>query len=66
MFGDGEHGQEGVGEHRQDRPAPPRFPAPDLMLIEPTQAFAGLEVLLSRPLAPGDGDQAAQRPDVAS
>jgi len=33
-LGDGEHGEEGM---RQNRPAPPRFPATDQMLVQAAQ-----------------------------
>ena len=39
-------------------------PGADLVLIEPGQALAGLEVLLGGPSDPGDLDQGGQR-DVA-
>jgi hypothetical protein len=40
-FGGGDHRQEGVGEHRQQRPAPPRGPAADLVLVQAGQPLAG-------------------------
>lgn len=48
-FGGGEHGEEGVGEHRQDCPAVPGGPASDLVLIEPGEAFAGLKRFFDGP-----------------
>ena len=53
-FGGGGHGQEGVGEHGQGGPAVPGGPAPDLVLIQPGQAFGGLEGFLDAPALSGD------------
>jgi hypothetical protein len=38
-----------------------RRPAPDLVLIEAAQAFAGLKAFFDGPSPPGHGDQHAQR-----
>jgi hypothetical protein len=48
-FGDREHDEEGQREHGQGGPPIPRAPAADLMLIQATQALAGLERLLNPP-----------------
>ena len=59
-FGGGGHGQEGMGEHGQGGPAVPGGPAPDLVLVEPGQAFGGLEGFLDAPALPGDGTRACR------
>ena len=59
-FGGGGHGQEGVGEHGQGGPAVPGGPAPDLVLVQPGEAFGGLEGFLDAPALPGDGDKGVQ------
>ncbi len=59
-FGGGGHGQEGVGEHGQGGPAVPGGPAPDLVLIEPGEAFGGLEGFLDAPALPCDRDEGVQ------
>jgi hypothetical protein len=51
VLGEGRHHQEGVGEHRQRGPAVPGAPAADLVLVQATQALAGLEALLDAPAA---------------
>jgi len=51
-FGGREHGEQGVGEHRDQGPAAPGGPAADLVLIEPGQALTGLEGFLDAPAAP--------------
>jgi hypothetical protein len=45
VFGHGRHHQEGVGEHGKGGPAVPGAPAADLVLVQATQALAGLEAL---------------------
>ena len=59
MFARGEDGEQAVGEHRQQRPAPPGQPAADLVPIQAGQALAALKGLLDRP-ASGDRDQLGQ------
>jgi di/tricarboxylate transporter len=46
LAGFGDPVVQGVGDHREQGPVPPGGPAPDLMLVEPGQALAGLEGLL--------------------
>ena len=60
-FDGGGHGQEGVSEHGQGGPAVPGRPAADLVLIEPDQAFGGLEGFLDAPALASHGHQGAQR-----
>ena len=60
----GDHGEQGVRQHREQSPAPPGGPAADLVLIEPGQAFAGLEGFLDGPPAAGDADQLTQRDEL--
>ena len=48
-FGGSCDGQEGAGEHGEGDPPVPGGPAADLVLVQAGEAFAGLEVLLSRP-----------------
>jgi hypothetical protein len=57
----GDDREQGVGDHGEQGPAPPGGQAPDLMLIEPSQALDGLERLLHRPAPAGDADQFPQR-----
>ena len=64
MLGGGGDGEEGQGEHGQGGPPVPGVPAADLVLIQPGQSLAGLEILLRGPADPGDLDQGGQR-DVA-
>jgi len=45
----GGDGEESQGEHGQGGPPVPGVPAADLMLIQPGQSFAGLEILFSQP-----------------
>ena len=47
---DGEHG---MGERGEQGPASPGGLAADLVVVEPGEAFAGLEGLLHRPAAGG-------------
>ena len=61
MLGGGGDGEEGQGEHGQGGPPVPGVPAADLMLIQPGQALASLEILLRGPADPGDLDQDGQR-----
>ena len=42
-------------------PPVPGVPAADLMLVQPGQSLAGLEILLRGPAGPGDLDQDGQR-----
>src|SRR5205823_14672998 len=44
----------------------PGGPPADLVLVQPGQAFAGLEGLLDGPPSSGDGDQGAQRDRVGA
>ena len=60
-FGGGGHGQEGVGEHGQGGPAVPGGPAADLVLVQPGEAFGGLEGFLDAPALSRHGDQGVQR-----
>ena len=60
LFGGGDR-QDGVGEHDQDRPAMPGGPGSYLVLVQPGQAFAGLERFLDSPPAAGDLHQHSQR-----
>ena len=60
-FGRGGHGQEGMREHGQGGPAMPGGPAPDLVLIQPDEAFGGLERFLDAPALAGHGHQGVQR-----
>src|SRR6266542_1954263 len=53
--------QEGVGEHGKGDPAVPGAPAADLVLVQATQALAGLERLFDGPAPSGDPDQDGQR-----
>src|SRR6266508_3676962 len=48
-FGQGCQHQEGVGEHGKGDPAVPGAPAADLVLVQATQALAGLERLFNAP-----------------
>src|SRR5579863_10353683 len=61
MLGGGGDGEEGGGEHGQGGPPVPGGPAADLVLIQPGQPFAGLEILLCGPAQPGDLDQGGER-----
>jgi hypothetical protein len=45
--------------HKGDPPVP-GGPAADLVLIQPSELLAGLEVLLRRPPPPGDFDQGGE------
>jgi hypothetical protein len=56
VFGGGDDCELGVGEHREQGPAPPGQPAADLVLIESGQAFGGLKVLFDGPSASRDPD----------
>ena len=56
-FGRGDDGEECVGEHGQNGPAMPRGPAADLVLIQSSQAFAGLEGFFDAPSGSGHADQ---------
>src|SRR6266540_363782 len=59
-FDEGDDDQEGVGEHGKGDPAVPGPPAADLVLVQATQALAGLKSLLHRPAAschPGQDGQ---------
>ena len=49
VLGGGGDGEEGQGEHGQGGPPVPGVPAADLMLIQPSQSLAGLEILLNTP-----------------
>jgi uncharacterized protein (TIGR00730 family) len=62
----GDNREQGVRDHREQRPAPPGGPAADLVLVEPGQALPSLEGLLDRPATPGDSDQLAQRYHLAA
>ena len=61
VLGAGGNGQERQGEHGQGGPPVPGPPAADLVLIQPGQALASLEVLLGDPPDSGDLDQDGQR-----
>ena len=50
-----------MGQHGQGGPAVPGTPAAHLVLVQATQALAGLEALLHRPARSGDFDQDGQR-----
>ena len=60
-FDVGQDGEQGVGEHREQGPAPPRCPAADLVFVEAGQSLAGLEGLLDPPAVSSDPDQLGQR-----
>jgi hypothetical protein len=60
VFAGGEDGEQGVGEHRQQRSASPGQPAAHLVLIQAGQALAALEGLLDGPAASDDGHQPGQ------
>lgn len=57
VFVRGDHGEQGVGEHREQGPALPGGPAADLVLVEPSQPLPGLERFFDCPPAAGDVDQ---------
>jgi len=46
VFGGGGDGEEGQGEHGQGGPPVPGVPAADLVLVQPGQSLASLEILL--------------------
>jgi hypothetical protein len=60
-LGGGGDGEESQGEQGQGGPPLPGVPAADLVLIQPGQALAGLEIFLRGPPDPGDLDQGGQR-----
>jgi hypothetical protein len=51
------HHQEGVGKHRQGGPAVPGAPAAHLVLVQATQALAGLAALPDPPMPARDPNQ---------
>lgn len=57
----GHDGQERMSQHREDRPAPVRGPAADLMLVDDREFLAPGEGLLDLPPRARDLDQAANR-----
>jgi hypothetical protein len=64
VFGGCGDGQEGQGEHGQGDPPVPGCPVAHLVLVQPGQALAGLEILLGGPAQPGNLDQGGQRDRV--
>src|SRR2546429_449594 len=66
VLGGGGDGEEGGGEHGQGGPPVPGVPAADLVLIQPGQPPAGLEILLCGPAQPSDLDQGGQRDRAAA
>jgi hypothetical protein len=64
VLGRGGDGEESQREHGQGDPPVPGGPGTDLVLVEPGQAFAGLEVLLRGPPPAGNAHECGQR-DVA-
>jgi hypothetical protein len=44
-FGGGDHREQGVGEHGQQRPSPRGQPAADLVFVQAGQALPGVEIL---------------------
>src|SRR5271170_2638295 len=62
----GSDGEDGGGEHGEGDPPVPGGPAADLVLVQPGDALAGLEVFLDGPAEPGDADQGGQRDRVRS
>lgn len=59
-FGGCGDGQESVGEHGGGDPAVPGGPATNLVLVQASQALAGLEDLLHRPAPPSHPHQLGQ------
>lgn len=57
----GQDGQERVGEQGQDGPPLPGGPAPDLVLVQGSELFAGSEPVLDLPAGSGDPHQLGQR-----
>ena len=56
-FGRGDDGEERVREHREHGPTMPGDPAPDLVLIQAGQTFAGLKRFLDAPPGSSRADQ---------
>ena len=55
-----DHGQIGVGQHREGDVAVPAGPGTDLVLVEADLALGGLETGLDRPARAGDPHQIGQ------
>jgi hypothetical protein len=58
--GGSHHGEEGVSEHGQQRPAASGGPGADLVFVQGGELLAGLERFFDRPTAAGDSHQCGQ------
>ena len=58
----GEDDEQGVSEHRRQRPRPTGLPAAHLVVVEAGQVLAALEAFLHCPPPPGDRARLDQSP----